>query len=649
MPAPDKVKRRLTKIMSRPENETCVECQEPTPTWAILVNPPIDSAPVVVAFTCYQCASALRSLGTHILRVKSCHLDECKCYSIFPSVHLDSANFACLFLVVAGSEEDLALADHTGNKRVNAIFEANHKDAQSCKPTPSADLDSRKIYVKDKYEQRLFFDPMGYSDKSMVGMKSKGCFHNKHLDDSLFEVAQQSTAELLDAVRTESSFSSRNSTTDTAVAQIQEVEESVRSKSSKQKVESRKKENEQAANKSPREDLFGKAVGKTLSKRRKNKSEIERPVKEESLPFEVEEEDLRTESSRNSSFKVPSTRTLTSRSSSTHDTQSHSDLTSGDDRTTSVKKKKKKKKDVNVDGKRQPKSPRGKRSKSLKIDPGNAKPEETKPEKDSSVTLSEYGSMPLADASPTMPRKSSLSNKKRTTERANENESELSSSRREESLSSFKEGVEDLSKQNIARRSRRGRPGSDHRGPRESSAHNMQERESRRQSRRRTLRACTSPGALGRHSTGSLGVHTRKGRSASPGSMRGRIHNRRSIRQQSNDELDANRMVQEGLFLVQQGLALQEQAAPHDGLRRTSSSGQLSTRSPRSGRNLRTGARTGHHRSPTTPHGDHVDGRHVLDGFTSAPPLVDVGTPLTRRLQRRMSLERIAGMQQSPL
>ena len=61
----------------------CADCEDKRPMWASLIRTPPSTVPTntprfVAAFLCYHCAGHHRSLGTHICRVKSCTLDECK-------------------------------------------------------------------------------------------------------------------------------------------------------------------------------------------------------------------------------------------------------------------------------------------------------------------------------------------------------------------------------------------------------------------------------------------------------------------------------------------------------------------------------------------------------------------------------------------
>ena len=49
--------------------------------------------------------------------------------------------------------------ENGGNKKVNAIWEANLQRAGGRKPTTGADLTTRERYIRDKYERRRFYDP----------------------------------------------------------------------------------------------------------------------------------------------------------------------------------------------------------------------------------------------------------------------------------------------------------------------------------------------------------------------------------------------------------------------------------------------------------------------------------------------------------
>ena len=71
---------RLQALLSRSENNTCVDCNASNPTWATLIkNRKLDDAASTLlggAFACANCIGAHRKLGTHIVFAKSVSLDR---------------------------------------------------------------------------------------------------------------------------------------------------------------------------------------------------------------------------------------------------------------------------------------------------------------------------------------------------------------------------------------------------------------------------------------------------------------------------------------------------------------------------------------------------------------------------------------------
>jgi Putative GTPase activating protein for Arf len=72
-------KRRLKVLMNKPENLTCVDCNERQPRWASLIKPPPGSPdPMGMgALMCLECSGSHRRLGVHISFVRSVNLDSC--------------------------------------------------------------------------------------------------------------------------------------------------------------------------------------------------------------------------------------------------------------------------------------------------------------------------------------------------------------------------------------------------------------------------------------------------------------------------------------------------------------------------------------------------------------------------------------------
>ncbi|EER07222.1 centaurin/arf, putative [Perkinsus marinus ATCC 50983] len=80
---------QLERILSRPENAVCADCNAPNPRWAS-VN--------IGVFICTNCAGVHRGVGTHITFVQSATIDQWK-------------------------PEWVALADAVGNKVGNEYYE----------------------------------------------------------------------------------------------------------------------------------------------------------------------------------------------------------------------------------------------------------------------------------------------------------------------------------------------------------------------------------------------------------------------------------------------------------------------------------------------------------------------------------------------
>ena len=59
---------------------------------------------------------------------------------------------------ISGKEKEVLAMENGGNKKVNAIFEANLSDP-TIKPTTAASGTVRERYIRDKYERRKYYDP----------------------------------------------------------------------------------------------------------------------------------------------------------------------------------------------------------------------------------------------------------------------------------------------------------------------------------------------------------------------------------------------------------------------------------------------------------------------------------------------------------
>uniref|UniRef100_G3N645 ArfGAP with GTPase domain, ankyrin repeat and PH domain 2 n=1 Tax=Gasterosteus aculeatus aculeatus TaxID=481459 RepID=G3N645_GASAC len=110
----------LQAIRNAKGNNFCVDCNAPNPTWASLN---------LGALICIECSGIHRNLGTHLSRVRSLDLDD------LPRE---------LTLVLSA----------IGNHMVNSIWEA--RTLGSRKPAPDATREERELWIRAKYEQKLF-------------------------------------------------------------------------------------------------------------------------------------------------------------------------------------------------------------------------------------------------------------------------------------------------------------------------------------------------------------------------------------------------------------------------------------------------------------------------------------------------------------
>eukprot|EP00548_Thalassiothrix_antarctica_P019336 CAMPEP_0194195138 /NCGR_PEP_ID=MMETSP0154-20130528/75967_1 /TAXON_ID=1049557 /ORGANISM="Thalassiothrix antarctica, Strain L6-D1" /LENGTH=483 /DNA_ID=CAMNT_0038919633 /DNA_START=96 /DNA_END=1547 /DNA_ORIENTATION=- len=129
-------KKRLKKLMVKPENAVCADCPERQPRWASLIKPPPGSGDDIGmgAFMCLECSGAHRRLGVHISFVRSINLDSWK-------------------------EHEVRMMENGGNKKVNVLFESLLQRSGVQKISSMASGPQRERYIRDKYERRKFYDP----------------------------------------------------------------------------------------------------------------------------------------------------------------------------------------------------------------------------------------------------------------------------------------------------------------------------------------------------------------------------------------------------------------------------------------------------------------------------------------------------------
>jgi len=75
----ENIKNRLKALLKHPDNQSCSECGEPKPTWAFILEPPVEGGKKLAALCCYKCYSYPYKLGKSVGTVKSANMGaECK-------------------------------------------------------------------------------------------------------------------------------------------------------------------------------------------------------------------------------------------------------------------------------------------------------------------------------------------------------------------------------------------------------------------------------------------------------------------------------------------------------------------------------------------------------------------------------------------
>jgi len=120
--------KRLKVLMKKTENQSCIDCGCPRPTWATIIQPPNGSpegSHPIGAFCCINCSGSHRRLGVHLTFVRSITLDTWK-------------------------EKDVIAMENGGNVKVNEIFESY---ASSSKPTSTSCSTQNQQQQKCKNQQ----------------------------------------------------------------------------------------------------------------------------------------------------------------------------------------------------------------------------------------------------------------------------------------------------------------------------------------------------------------------------------------------------------------------------------------------------------------------------------------------------------------
>uniref|UniRef100_A0A8C5PSG6 Arf-GAP with GTPase, ANK repeat and PH domain-containing protein 3 n=1 Tax=Leptobrachium leishanense TaxID=445787 RepID=A0A8C5PSG6_9ANUR len=118
----------IQSIRSVRGNSLCVDCDTANPDWASLN---------LGALMCIECSGIHRNLGAHVSRVRSLDLDD------WP-VELTMVMMAI------------------GNSLANVVWE--HCTEGYTKPTPESSREEKELWIRAKYEQKLFLCPLPTSD-----------------------------------------------------------------------------------------------------------------------------------------------------------------------------------------------------------------------------------------------------------------------------------------------------------------------------------------------------------------------------------------------------------------------------------------------------------------------------------------------------
>ncbi|XP_041320085.1 arf-GAP with GTPase, ANK repeat and PH domain-containing protein 1 isoform X9 [Pyrgilauda ruficollis] len=114
----------LQSIRNIRGNSHCVDCEAQNPDWASLN---------LGALICIECSGIHRNLGTHLSRVRSLDLDD------WPI-------------------ELIKVMSAIGNELANSVWEENSQG--HVKPSPDSTREEKELWIRAKYEQKLFLAPL---------------------------------------------------------------------------------------------------------------------------------------------------------------------------------------------------------------------------------------------------------------------------------------------------------------------------------------------------------------------------------------------------------------------------------------------------------------------------------------------------------
>eukprot|EP00003_Mantamonas_plastica_P025259 TRINITY_DN4916_c0_g1_i1.p1 TRINITY_DN4916_c0_g1~~TRINITY_DN4916_c0_g1_i1.p1 ORF type:complete len:306 (+),score=93.07 TRINITY_DN4916_c0_g1_i1:181-1098(+) len=111
---------KLPELEVIPGNMVCADCSNEHPEWAS-IN--------LGVMLCIECSGIHRSLGVHISKVRSAHLDR-------------------------WSDEQMVIMGELGNERVNKIYESNL--GNTVKPDGNEGRKIKEVFIKQKYVEKKF-------------------------------------------------------------------------------------------------------------------------------------------------------------------------------------------------------------------------------------------------------------------------------------------------------------------------------------------------------------------------------------------------------------------------------------------------------------------------------------------------------------
>ncbi|XP_054133865.1 arf-GAP with GTPase, ANK repeat and PH domain-containing protein 1 isoform X10 [Melozone crissalis] len=114
----------LQSIRNIRGNSHCVDCEAQNPDWASLN---------LGALICIECSGIHRNLGTHLSRVRSLDLDD------WPI-------------------ELIKVMSAIGNELANSVWEESSQG--HVKPSPDSTREEKELWIRAKYEQKLFLAPL---------------------------------------------------------------------------------------------------------------------------------------------------------------------------------------------------------------------------------------------------------------------------------------------------------------------------------------------------------------------------------------------------------------------------------------------------------------------------------------------------------